>query len=162
MQLPPKTCPRCGEEYVATVAICADCGIPLGSEAPAAAAGPEPLPSVEGLVALRHAEVPWIEGLAGALAEAGISSRVELPREADLRRVPGRGLGALRCTLYVRREDGAAAARIDAEFARSQVPDLPAAETAWSESEGCPGCGASLAAEAQECPECGLTFGGDD
>jgi hypothetical protein len=156
VQLPPKVCPQCGEEYVHTVTRCADCDVPLGFDAPAAAPALE-LPPAEELVALRNAEVPWIEGLAHALADAGIPSRVELLRREDST-VQSRGLGAIRCNIYVRREDAADAARIDAEFARTQVPDLPQADAAWEESEACPGCGSALGADAAECPECGLTF----
>ena len=159
MELPPKVCPRCGEEYVHTAQRCVDCDVPLGHDAPEEEAAFE-LPPAEELVPLRNAEVPWIEGLANALAEAGIPSRVELPRrEEDT--VQSRGLGAIRCTIYVRPEDGAAATRIDAEFARTQVPDLPVEDAGeWGESEGCPACGAALGGDASECPECGLAFGG--
>lgn len=159
MELPPKVCPRCGEEYIHTALVCVECKVPLGLDAPA----PEPsfeMPPAEELVALRNAEVVWIEGLAHALADAGIPSRVELPRSED-DSVQSRGLGAIRCNLFVRSEDAAAARRIDAEFARSQVPDLPAQDAGeWGESDACPGCGTALAMDARECPECGLAFGG--
>jgi ribosomal protein L40E len=162
MQTSMKICPSCGEEYVLAATTCSECGVALGFEAPGPAGAPE-LGPVEGLVALRHAEVSWIEGLAAALSAAGIASRVELPAEFDPRSVQGRGTGALRCTLYVRREDAPGASQIDAEFARGQVPDLPAAaSSAWSESEACPGCGSPLPADAEECPECGLSFGGGE
>jgi hypothetical protein len=162
-----KTCPRCGEEYVLAASVCADCGVPLGFEGPAARAAAEPdaeePPDVSTLVAVRHAEVSWIEGLAAALAEAGVPSHVALPDESDERRVQSRGMGALRCTLFVRPEDAAAAARIDAEFARTQVPDLPdAAQTGWGESDACPGCATPVPPDAAECPECGLAFAGEE
>jgi hypothetical protein len=159
-----KVCPRCGEEYVLTASTCVDCGVPLGFEGPGAVVAPSfELPPAADLVAVRHAEVSWIEGLAAALADAGVPSRVELPTEADTRRVQGAGMGAIRCTLFVRPSDAAAAARIDAEFARTQVPDLPEdAESAWGEAEACPGCGTPIAADAAECPECGLAFGGGE
>ncbi|HSJ96600.1 MAG TPA: hypothetical protein VLC53_05995 [Myxococcota bacterium] len=157
-----KVCPRCGEEYVLTASTCVDCGVALGFEAPTGEAAPAfSLPPAADLVAVRHAEVSWIEGLAAALAEAGVPSRVELPTAADARRVQGAGMGAIRCTLYVRPSDAAAAARIDADFARTQVPDLPEdTDAGWGEAEACPGCGAPLAADAGDCPECGLSFGG--
>lgn len=163
MELPIKICPSCGEEYVHEATTCVECGVPLGFEPPAAREAPE-LGPTDRLVPLRHAEVSWIEGLAHALAEAGIPSRVALPDEQDLRRVQGRGTGALRCTLSVRSEDAAAAAEIDAEFARTQVPDLPsgAGGSAWAETEACPGCSTPLPADAEECPECGLAFAGGD
>ena len=155
-----KICPSCGEEYLSTVQLCAECHVPLGAEPPAPRADPEDLPPLESLVAVRNAEVSWIDGLAHALAEAGIPSRVELPPQ-DERPVQGRGMGAVRCTLYVRGEDAAEAARIDAEFARTQVPDLPeSASAGWTEAETCPGCDAALPPDAQECPECGLAFAG--
>ncbi|HEY8494142.1 MAG TPA: hypothetical protein VIN04_09635, partial [Myxococcota bacterium] len=158
-----KICPRCGEEYVLAASVCADCGVPLGFEGPAAAEpdGATELPPASELVPLRHAEVGWIEGLAAALAEAGVPSRVELPDEDDVRgRVQRAGTGAIRCTLYVRPEDAEVAARVDAEFTRTQVPDLPEdAASAWSEADACPGCQTPLAPDAVECPECGLAFG---
>jgi hypothetical protein len=159
VQLPPKICPRCGEEYVHTMQRCRDCDVPLGSDAPAEEAAAPELPPADQLVALRNAEVTWIEGLAHALADAGIPSRVELPRRED-QSVQSRGMGAIRCNLYVRPEDAAAAARVDAEFARTQVPDLPDEQAGeWGESETCPGCGSELGADASECAECGLSFG---
>ncbi len=158
VQLPPKICPRCGEEYVHTMQRCRDCDVPLGSDAPVAGVVVE-MPPADQLVALRNAEVSWIEGLAHALAEAGIPSRVELPRRED-QSVQSRGMGAIRCNIYVRPEDAEAAARVDAEFARTQVPDMPEeSESAWGEAEACPGCGSELGADAIECPECGLSFG---
>ena len=159
VQLPPKICPRCGEEYIHTMQRCRDCDVPLGSEAPAAEGAAPELPPADELVALRNAEVPWIEGLAHALADAGIPSRVELPRRED-QSVQSRGMGAIRCNLYVREEDAAAAARVDAEFARTQVPGLPDDQAGeLGESETCPGCGSELATDPTECAECGLSFG---
>ncbi len=161
MQLPPRICPQCGEEYLHTVAICADCGVELGAEGPAAQAADE-LPPAEQLVPVRNAEVTWIEGLAEALSAAGIPSRVELPR-ADDDQVQARGTGAVRCTLYVRPEDAQAAAAVDDEFTRVQVPDLPEdADAAWSEAESCPACASALPADVSECPECGLAFVGEE
>jgi len=158
MTLAPKICPRCGEEYVHSATVCVECKVPLGYDAPAEEPELE-LPPSEELVALRNAEVPWIDGLAHALAEAGIPSRVELPRRED-DSVQGRGLGAIRCTIFVRPEDGPEATRIDAAFARTQVPDLPHESAGeWGESDACPGCGGALAPDASECPDCGLTFG---
>ncbi len=158
---PMKFCPRCGEEYVLAASTCSDCGVPLGFDAPDIGAAPTlELPASDGLLSVRHAEVSWIEGLAEALAEAGIPSRVELPTEADEQRVQGRGMGAIRCTLFVRPEDGPAAARVDAEFARTQVPDLPdETDAGWGEADACPGCGSALVSDAEECGECGLSFG---
>jgi hypothetical protein len=157
MQPAPKLCPECGEEYVHTVLRCPDCDVALGADGPAPAAAFE-LPDAEQLVLLRNAEVPWIDGLAHALAEAGIPSRVELPRVEDTKSVQSRGMGNVRCTIYVRSEDAPEAARIDAEFARTQVPDLPDDAEQHAESDGCPGCGTTVASDATECPECGLAF----
>jgi hypothetical protein len=157
VHLPPKICPQCGEEYVHTMQRCADCDVALGADAFVEAPVLE-LPPSEDLVALRNAEVTWIEGLAHALAAAGIPSRVELPRRED-QSVQSRGMGAIRCNIFVRPQDAEAAARIDASFARTQVPDMPEAESTWGEAEACPGCGTELAADASECSECGLSFG---
>lgn len=157
--LPPKICPRCGEEYVHTAQKCVECDVPLGFDAPTDEPR-EDLPPAEDLVPIRNAEVPWIDGLAHALADAGIPSRVELPQAEDAT-VQGRGMGAIRCTIYVRQQDVPDATRIDAKFARTQVPDLPDENAGeWGETEGCPGCGATLSSDAAECPDCGLAFGG--
>ena len=156
-----KICPSCGEEYVHEVQTCAECGVPLGREGPPPPPPREALPPLDSLAALRNAEVSWIDGLAHALAEEGIPSRVELPPQ-DTRSIQGRGMGAVRCTLYVRPSDVAEAARIDAEFARTQVPDLPeASSAALAETDTCPGCDTPVAADAVECPECGLAFAAD-
>ena len=40
VNLPPKICPQCGEEYVHTVQRCVDCDVPLGLDAPAEAPAP--------------------------------------------------------------------------------------------------------------------------
>jgi hypothetical protein len=141
---------------VHTVQVCPDCDVPLGSEGPAAPAFE--LPPAEELIALRNAEVPWIDGLAHALADAGIPSRVELPRVEDTKSVQSRGLGNLRCTIFVRPQDAAEAALVDAEFARTQVPDLPTDSAQYEESDACPGCGTPAAEGATECAECGLAF----
>ena len=141
VQLPPKICPRCGEEYVHTMQRCADCDVPLGSEAPVAEPAFE-MPPVEQLVALRNAEVAWIEGLAHALADAGIPSRVELPRRED-QSVQSRGMGAIRCNLFVRPEDGKAATRVDASVmkcSRSSPSGSDAASrsiTCWVAASSC-------------------------
>lgn len=160
MELPPKICPRCGEEYVHTAVRCADCDVALGSEGPREEVALE-LPPAEELVALRYAEVPWIEGLYQALAEEGIPSRIELPRRED-GRVQQAGTGGVRCTILVRPEDRDAAARIDGVFARTQVPDLPDDAESWQESDTCPACGDPLSSDSGECAGCGLNLGSEE
>jgi hypothetical protein len=156
MALPPKICPSCGEEYLHTVARCAECDVELGSEPPPARPAPE-LPGAEQLVPVRRADPTWVAGLAEALARAGIPSRVELARP-ESERARGRRGERPPCTLYVRPDDLEHAARIDAEFARMQLPDLPAEAAPAGEGDACPACGEALAPDAIECPSCGLAF----
>jgi predicted amidophosphoribosyltransferase len=153
-------CPRCREEYLATVELCVHCGVALvaaGELPPEEQAAP--LPPLEELVRVRVENPVWIQTLADHLAEEGIPSRVEL--------LDGDGPVARRhgapCALYVRPDDVERARQVDEELLRVQLPDLPeGADTGWSEAEGCPACGAAVDAHATECPDCGLGFAEDD
>ncbi len=160
MELPPKLCPQCGEEYLHTVATCVDCGVALVAEGelPRAAAT-EPgraLPPTAELVALRSADPAWIRILSEALQAEGVPHRVALG-QAGSRGRPGS------CTLLVLPEDAERAARVDAEVARAQIPDLPEdASPRWVESDACPACGSPLDVGASECGGCGLVFGSQE
>lgn len=156
MEPPPKLCPQCGEEYLHTVATCGDCGVPLVDESELARrqeeTAPSELPASEELASLRSADPSWIRALSEALSVERIPHRVELV-EAKSRARGGR------CVLLVRREDTERALGIDAQVARSQIPDLPEGSSAgWSESESCPACGEAVDASAHECAGCGLVF----
>src|SRR5262245_38823066 len=110
MNLPFKTCPRCGVEYVATALVCSDCNValevlPVGGREPPATAS---LPPASELTRIA-AGGPWeMERLALELQEAGISCRIDaMPSSAPIsRRVAGApprgsyGTGA-RLALYV-------------------------------------------------------------
>jgi predicted amidophosphoribosyltransferase len=150
----PKLCPRCGEEYLATVERCAACDVPLVAEGEGVFEAALELPPAAELVRLRVEHPTWIETLAERLAEAGIPSRVELfagDRPATR--------GAAPCALFVRPEDAERAGAIDAELLRAQIPDLPeGVGSAWREAEACPACGSALDPDASECAGCGLAF----
>lgn len=151
----PKLCPRCREEYVATVERCATCDVPLVAAAEVAFEAAGDLPPAAQLVRVRVEHPSWIETLAEQLAEQGIPSRVELVASD---RPATRGAPAP-CALFVRPEDAERARAIDAELLRSQLPDLPEdVSSEWSEAEACPACGAALEPEAAECAGCGLAF----
>jgi predicted amidophosphoribosyltransferase len=151
----PKLCPRCREEYVATVERCATCDVPLVAAAEVTFEAAGDLPPTAQLVRVRVEHPSWIETLAVRLAEQGIPSRVELVASD---RPATRGAPAP-CALFVRPEDAERARAIDAELLRSQLPDLPEdVSSEWSEAEACPACGAALEPEAAECAGCGLAF----
>jgi hypothetical protein len=151
----PKLCPRCREEYVATVERCPACGVALVAAAEAVFEAPEALPPAAELVQVRVEHPSWIETLAEHLAAEGIPSRVELVAS---HRPATRGAPAP-CALFVRPADAERARAIDAALLRSQLPDLPEdVSSEWSEAEACPACGAALEAEAAECGGCGLAF----
>jgi len=129
---------------------CSDCGVELVLELPEAG-NRQVLPELDALVPIRSAPMAWIQALAGALAEAGISSRVE-----SIQARSGSGPAA---AIFVRPEDQAAALPIDAAVARAAIPDLPEqSESGWSETEACPACQTELSPDAEVCPECGLIF----
>lgn len=151
----PKLCPRCREEYVATVERCPACGVALVAAPDAVLEDPEALPPASELVRVRVEHPSWIETLAEELAAEGIPSRVELVA-AD--RPATRGAPAP-CALYVRPADAERARAVDAALLRSQLPDLPEhVSSEWSDAEACPACGAALEPEAAECAGCGLAF----
>ena len=142
----PRMCPSCREEYLATVEHCVHCGVALVVAGELPPEEQTELPPLEELVRVRVESPVWIQSLADRLAQEGIPSRVEL--------LDGDGPVARRhgapCAIYVQSDD--------AERAR-QLPDLPeSADTGWSETEGCPACGAAVEAHATECPDCGLGF----
>lgn len=151
----PKLCPRCREEYVATVERCPACDVPLVAAAEVVFDAPEELPPATELVRVRVEHPSWIETLAEHLAAEGIPSRVELVASD---RPATRGAPAP-CALFVRPADAERARAIDAELLRSQLPDLPEnVSSEWSDAEACPACGAALEPEAVECAGCGLAF----
>lgn len=153
-QAPPRVCPLCGEEYLATVERCAECDVALVAADELAPTPELELPAVDGLVRLRVENPVWIRNLAARLEEEGIPSRVELVGETPAARRQGAP-----CALFVRPEDAERARRIDEQLLRRQLPDLPEdADTDWREADGCPACGAPVAPDAAECPDCGLGF----
>jgi hypothetical protein len=155
MTLPPKYCPECGEEYVHTMTTCVDCGVPLALErAPIAV---RDLPPAAMLLRVRTATVAWSRGFSERLTEAGIAHRVELAAETDASPVGNRGERL--CSVYVREEDAASAARLDAEHLRSQIPDVPDDfGVAVPGEDTCPACGDPADLAAAECAGCGLAF----
>jgi hypothetical protein len=147
MKLPPKRCPSCGEEYLHTVAICAECGVAL-----VLASEPvlEPdLPPVSELRRVRSASLAWARGLSERLAAADIEHRIE-PEDSPR--------GQPLCSVYVRAEDLAQAARLDAEHLRSQIPDVPEGFVPAAGDDRCPACGEAADLSAAECASCGLAF----
>ncbi len=152
-----RVCPRCGAEYVPSVGRCLDCGVDLVREGEAAPpVEPETdLPPAAELRLVRPAELAWAQDLAAALIEQGVPCRLEIlpPGPGDA----ARGFGA-RYGVFVRPEDSARAAAVDAAHARTQLPDLEGVEPVAAGDEGCPACGASVSSDVEECPECGLVF----
>jgi hypothetical protein len=122
------------------------------------AGGSESLPPISELVCVRAASLGWARALSERLAAEGVSHRIEVAAD-DLEDGSARRPGVnLPYGVYVRSEDMAVAARVDAAFVRSQIPDLPEEPQA---GEGCPACGADVG-EADECPDCGLALGFGD
>jgi hypothetical protein len=154
----PLFCPECRGEFLATATQCSECGVSLvpASELERHASGA--MPPVEELVCVRASSVGWAQALSERLAEAGISHRIEVTHDdsedGSVRR-PGANLPF---GVYVRPEDSEAAEAVDAEFMRSQLPDLETGEEPSDDPDACPACGARAEAGAEECPDCGLAL----
>jgi len=155
MTLPPKRCPECGEEYVHSVLVCAECGVTL-----VLAGEPIPvreLPPASDLMRVRTATLSWARSFSDLLAEAGIAHRVE--PEVDSARASGVPRGEQLCSVFVRKEDREQAARLDVQHMRSQIPDVPENFAGGAiEDDRCPACGEPADLAAPECASCGLAF----
>jgi len=148
--VPPKVCPECREEFVATALRCADCDVDLVVEAPASA-GPDRsggLPEAQELAPLLRGG-PWeLEQIAHALAADGVASRIDpFPPE-----------GGKELALYVRPEALAEAQHALEAYRAESLPDAPEAGGLGEDLHHCPACGADLPEDAGECPDCGLPF----
>jgi hypothetical protein len=158
-----KTCPGCSQEYQAWATRCAQCELvlefasDLRAQAPRGegGGGGDALPPASELV-LVELQGPWyLEELAQALAEHGISSRVDAHADAAEARRAGQPapLG-----LYVRPDDFRDARALAQEFARARLPDAESAATAPRLAAECPACGEPVRGDAASCAECGLEF----
>ena len=160
MQLPPKICPECGEEYLHSASVCIHCDVSLlpEGEQPARLQREE-LPPISELICVRASSVGWARSLSERLVEAGIPHRIEAASsDADdgSRRHPGR---ILPYGVYVYPEDEAEASRIDRAHTEHQIPDIPEDFDPSAVSEdSCPACGESILAAESECPGCGLAL----
>ena len=151
-------CPQCKGEYLATASECVECRVALVHPEQLASAEVEDLPPASELTCIRAASVAWTRALSERLSAAGIPHRVEAIREdADddddsVRKRPN-------FRVYVHPDDSGAAAEIDADFMRSQIPDLPDGHEISGGSqdvESCPACGERVSFDTRECPGCGL------
>lgn len=159
--LPPKLCPECGQEYVHTIAVCADCGVELVLEGELERERePVPrfeLPPLSALVRVRAATISWSRGYAQRLEAAGIPHRIEL--EPDAGATTSARHGERVCSVYVRAEDVPAATLLDFAHLRSQIPDVPEDFGVADTGEDiCPACGEPADLTAVECASCGLAF----
>jgi hypothetical protein len=168
MESLPKVCPSCGVEYVQSALRCADCDVDLeaGSIDPLAEmprrSSPS-LPPAKDLVCLRTGTPYELEALAEALANEGISSRIDGAAADGSIPNPRRrsfGLGAS-VGIFVREEDVERSAPIVQEFlADSLGQPLGDGPAVGSELDACPACVTPLPPDAERCAECGLEFGG--
>jgi hypothetical protein len=158
MQLPPKQCPECGEEYVHSVQLCPECGVTLVlAGAPIPQADDRELPSASELVRVRTATLAWAYSFSDLLADEGIPHRIEA--EDDRVKVAGARSGEQVCSVYVLPEDRERAAQLDAQHLRTQIPDVPEDRGDIVPAEDrCPACGEPADLDAAECASCGLAF----
>jgi hypothetical protein len=156
MELPPKYCPECGEEFVHTVAICPDCGVALALEAAPGPVSPRELPPASALSRVRTATASWARGFSERLTAAGIAHRIEAEPPPPARERAAREERLY--SVYVEAQELAEAARLDLEHLRTQIPDLPEDLASGHGEDRCPACGEPADLLAPECAGCGLAF----
>jgi len=152
----PRVCPECGEEYVPTALECVECRVPLVAPGARPAATARELPPIAELTCVRAASLDMARDLSERLSQAGISHRIQVAADLASDGALARPGANLPYGVYVRAADLPAAQRIDRDYLRAQIPDLPA--EAEVGGEGCPACGAPVAPDATECPDCGLAL----
>jgi hypothetical protein len=160
-QLPPKTCPSCGDEFVHTALRCPDCDVELVVGPVERPAAPELPPAAE-LAPVSRGE-PWeMQRIAEALQEAGIASRIDTypPSGAGPAResgeVPVSLVGSL--CIYVAFEDVQAAAALAQHVQLGAVLEDLGEDVSEAPADGCPACGSALPDGAASCSDCGLEF----
>jgi hypothetical protein len=100
------------------------------------------------------ADLDWARRLGARLERAGIDHLLEAQETPGARC----GHGAGRFRVLVRRPDAEAAAEIDAEQLRADVPELEGTPLGPTSSEACPACGDRVPEHVAECPSCGLAL----
>jgi hypothetical protein len=162
VNLPPKTCPSCGGEYVHRIAVCPDCGetlVLVGEALPETLSPGVDLPPASQLKRVRSATTSWAKSFSELLSEAGVPHRIEIERDQEQTTPPSARFGERLCTVYVREQDLAEAQRVDALHLRMQIPDVPEqGELAPPGEDRCPACGEAVDLSAEECASCGLAF----
>lgn len=167
MTLRAKVCPSCHDAYLPQMSRCSDCGVDLvwetDAEVALALGEPGELGLSEEGVLLREAGAQWVGALAEALVDADIPCRIATTAAHAQGLEDGRPVAALPLGIFVAEADLARARELDAVVLRRQLPDLEQVGVAvagelGAGDDGCPACGAAIAADAAECPECGLAF----
>jgi hypothetical protein len=141
-------CPSCDAQFPDEQQSCLHCGGALEED------------SAEGLLLLASLDPFESRPLLERLTERGIPFAVLNDQLARARAVgrgrPGSFAGV---NIFVRQDDHPSALEIHQQIVRDSLPDLPpdyAPEN--THGDGCPACGAELAADAPSCAECGLEF----
>ena len=154
-------CPECESEYLASVTHCASCEVPLVADLAAAVREADQMPPIEELSLVRAASLGWAQGLSSSLAEAGVSHRIQAvgDDDDDDERLSQQPNAHLPYGVWVLEADLPRARRIDEDYMRGQIPDMPAeGPELGAEGDGCPACGDPVPESASECPGCGLAI----
>jgi|GEM_PF-1941188 len=149
---PYKVCPECGGEYQDSVAVCADCEVPLVLPEQIEERDARELPLSPRLALLCTAPIPWIRALAADLAQAVMAYAIDRRKARSDRLL----------SLYVQRENLKVAVALDATRMKIDPleedggPDeeLPEDVAPEPDHRVCPKCGGEYRLEILRCPDC--------
>ncbi len=164
-----KYCPQCGEEYLAEMQTCADCGLSLelGRNLLAAAATEKPtgLPPLtieagEAVVSIRKGPVQQIKELQRYLNNHGLAARMFKEDSAGcgcrgpevILQVREQELPQVRAVLAEEYWQSTGLDDHDTRFADAIFDDQ-------ADEALCPACGYRFSTRETTCPDCGLCFG---
>jgi len=151
-------CAECDVEVPANQRYCGTCGsLPTDPPLP-----DDPPPTGLELALVRIGAVSDIRSLSIRLRAAGIQHWIMRdPSDDSIANVKGDYGRGVVVNLVVGVRDLERAVQIREEDLRATLPDIPAGFSFDADGDGCPACGAPLAAEAMECRDCGISFAGD-
>ncbi|MBF8276191.1 MAG: hypothetical protein HW390_1264 [Candidatus Brocadiaceae bacterium] len=150
-----KLCPKCGSEYYAHIATCADCGVPLKTpeeiekernNKPAVPVQPD-----DEWVPIREGGKEIVMELSRLLASNSFSAKIGLAPGCSTGKCGGKYL------LLTTKSEAHAAHDFIEEYYTQKHPEIKTSQE-WALQGKCPACGYAVSPDAKECPDCGLSL----